>query len=153
MLKECGGGFMLTSKQETFVQNLVKGMSQREAYKNAYNAEKMADKTIDTKACLLFKKEKVRERYDELRGAIKDVEEVRTIMSVIERKEWLTQLIKGEIKEEAATVQQGQLLRYNKDPSLGDRLKAIDTLNKMEGEYKTVLDGSVEVKSKLEDLI
>ena len=61
-LKESGGGYMLTPKQEKFVQNLVKGMSQREAYKDSYNAEKMADSTIDSKACLLFKKEKVRAR-------------------------------------------------------------------------------------------
>ena len=153
MLKESGGGFMLTPKQETFVQNLVKGMSQREAYKNAYNAKKMADRTIDSKACLLFKKENVRARYDELRGAIKDVEEVRTIMSVIERKEWLTKLINGEVKEEATALRGEEIIRYKKAPSLNDKLKALDTLNKMEGEYKTVLDGSVEVKSKLEDLI
>lgn len=144
---------MLTTKQEKFVQNLVKGMSQREAYKDAYNAEKMADKTIDTKACLLFKKEKVRERYDELRGAIQDVEEVRTIMSVIERKEWLTKIINGEVKEEATVLRGEEIIRYKKAPSLNDKLKALDTLNKMEGEYKTVLDGAVEVKSKLEDLI
>ena len=31
--------FMLTVKQEKFVQNLIKGMSQREAYKKAYNAK------------------------------------------------------------------------------------------------------------------
>ena len=36
---------MLTIKQEKFVQNLINGMSQREAYKNSYNASKMKDKT------------------------------------------------------------------------------------------------------------
>lgn len=144
---------MLTPKQDKFVQNLVKGMSQREAYKDSYNAEKMADSTIDSKACLLFKKEKVRARYNELREAIQDVEEVRTIMSVVERKEWLTKLINGEVKEEATTLRGDEILRYEKAPSLGDKLRALDTLNKMDGEYKTVLDGSVEVKSKLEDLI
>ena len=29
---------MLTAKQEQFVQNLINGMSQREAYKNSYDA-------------------------------------------------------------------------------------------------------------------
>lgn len=153
MLKESGGGFMLTPKQEKFVQNLVKGMSQREAYKNSYNATKMTDQSIDTKAYLLFKKVEVRSRYDELRAAIEDAEETRVIMSVLERKEWLTKLIKGEVREEATALRGEEVVRYKKAPSLGDKMKAMDILNKMDGEYKTVLDGSVEVKSKLEDLI
>ena len=128
-------------------------MSQREAYKNSYNAEKMSDKTIDNKAYAIFKKGEVRARYEELRGAIQDVEETRAIMSVIERKEFLTQVIAGEVMEEGTAISQGQLLRFKKKPSLNDRMKAMDILNKMDGEYKTVLDGAVEVKSKLEDLI
>ena len=37
----------LNVKQEKFIQNIVKGMSQREAYKEAYNAT-YADKDIDS---------------------------------------------------------------------------------------------------------
>lgn len=110
---------MLTSKQEKFVQNIVKGMSQREAYKHSYNASNMKDKTIDDKAYLLFKKEEIRTRYEEL---IKKTED-ETIMSVKERKKWLTDVINGKIK-------------YNKKEAyILDKLKAIDILNKMDGEY------------------
>ena len=56
----------LTPKQEMFVQALIAGKSQREAYKEAYNAANMKDKTIDEKACVLFKTDKVRKRYEEL---------------------------------------------------------------------------------------
>ena len=56
----------LTPKQESFVQALIAGKSQREAYKEAYNAANMKDKTIDEKACVLFKTDKVRKRYEEL---------------------------------------------------------------------------------------
>ena len=56
----------LTPKQEAFVQALIAGKSQREAYKEAYNATNMKDKTIDEKACVLFKTDKVRKRYEEL---------------------------------------------------------------------------------------
>ena len=56
----------LTPKQEMFVQALIAGKSQREAYKEAYNAANMKDKTIDEKACRLFANTKVRARYDEL---------------------------------------------------------------------------------------
>lgn len=61
---------MLTQKQERFVQELIKGKSQREAYKTAYNAENMKNKTIDDKASLLFKKEELRARYEELRKGV-----------------------------------------------------------------------------------
>ena len=63
----------LTQKQEKFVQALISGKSQREAYKEAYNAVNMKDATIDSKACLLLKKDYVRARYEELRA----VEEAR----------------------------------------------------------------------------
>lgn len=53
----------LTTKQEIFVQQLVAGQSQRQAYRRAYNAEKMTDKTVDEKASKLFKDGKVRARY------------------------------------------------------------------------------------------
>mgnify|MGYP006999450987 FL=1 len=39
-----------------------------------------------------------------------------------------------------------------KNADLNTKLKAIDTLNKMTGEYKTILDGKVDIK-KLEDLL
>ena len=56
----------LTSKQEKFIQALVAGKSQRQAYKEAYNATKMKDETIDTRACELLKNSKVKARYNEL---------------------------------------------------------------------------------------
>ena len=56
----------LTPKQEMFVQALIAGKSQREAYKEAYNATNMKDETIDVRACELLKKSKVKVRYEEL---------------------------------------------------------------------------------------
>lgn len=60
----------LTLKQEKFVQELIKGKSQREAYKAAYNAKNMLDTTIDRKACELLKNGKVSARYNELRDKL-----------------------------------------------------------------------------------
>lgn len=57
---------MLTLKQEKFVEELIKGKSQREAYKSSYNAKRMKDNTIDRKASLLFKKPEVKARYEEM---------------------------------------------------------------------------------------
>lgn len=56
----------LTPKQEKFVQELVKGKSQRQAYKAAYDASKMKDSTIDRRASELFGNSEVKARYNEL---------------------------------------------------------------------------------------
>ena len=143
---------MLTAKQEKFVKNLIKGMSQREAYKNSYNAKNMKDKTIDNKASKLFKKDEVRARYEKLQEKAED----KAIMSAIERKKWLTQIINGEIKEDVplmTNINSNNEVNTIKCPTkLDTRLKALDTLNKMDGEYTTKLEGSISV-DKLEDLL
>ena len=56
----------LTPKQEKFVMALIGGMSQRQAYKFAYNCKKMKDTSIDVSACELFKKDKIQLRYNQL---------------------------------------------------------------------------------------
>lgn len=58
---------MLTQKQEKYVQGRIAGMSQREAYRAAYDAQGMKDETVDVKAHLVEKKDKVRVRLAELR--------------------------------------------------------------------------------------
>ena len=61
----------LTTKQELFIQGLIKGYSQREAYKMAYEADNMKNESIDVKASNLFKQDKIRLRYEELKNEIK----------------------------------------------------------------------------------
>lgn len=61
----------LTTKQEIFVQRLIEGYSQREAYKFAYNCEKMKDSTIDVEASKLLSNPKVSIRYEELKNELK----------------------------------------------------------------------------------
>ena len=56
----------LTAKQEKYVQGLISGLSQREAYKRAYEASKMKDETIDARASRLLKEYKISARYEEL---------------------------------------------------------------------------------------
>ena len=56
----------LTIKQEKYAQGLFTGLSQREAYKQAYSAEGMSDKCIDEEACILAATPKVSQRIDEL---------------------------------------------------------------------------------------
>ena len=127
---------MLTPKQEKYVQNLVKGMSQREAYKNSYDASKMKDETIDSKASILFKEDKVRKRYEEL---IKKTED-EAIMSAIERKKWLTKVISGEVKHTSYDTNGNS---YENEAYISDKMKAIDILNKMDSLYTIPIKGDV----------
>lgn len=58
---------MLTDKQELYIQNLIKGLSQRQAYREAYPKSKnWKDATVDSRASKLFKSYKVFTRYQEL---------------------------------------------------------------------------------------
>ena len=56
----------LTTKQEIFVQRLLEGNTQAEAYRFAYNCENMKDKTIIEKASKLMAQSNIRARYEEL---------------------------------------------------------------------------------------
>ncbi len=127
---------MLTIKQESFVQNLLKGMSQREAYKNSYNAIKMTDKSIDEKASQLFKEVKIRSRYEELTKQLED----ESIMSAKERMKWLSKVVSGEIKEKKYVYVDGKKNVEDLETDVNTKIKAIDTLNKMDNSYKQTIE-------------
>ena len=112
---------MLTPKQEKFVQEIVKGKSQADAYRSAYACKKMSDKTIWENASRLMADSKVKARVQELRDQIAS----KSIMTAQQRMEWLTQLI------------------GNENVGTTDRLRAIDIMNKMQGEYVQKVDANV----------
>ncbi len=141
---------MLTLKQEKYVQNLVKGMSQREAYKKSYNASKMKDESIDRVASRLFNKVEIKSRYDELMKKARDKSEEKAIMSAVERKEWLSRVISGEIKEKTAVLKtdadgNSKLVEQEFPSSLKTKISALDTLNKMDGQYTTNIKGNLNI--------
>ena len=104
---------MLTAKQEQFVQGIIQGMSQAEAYRAAYPKNKMSDKTVWEAASRLMANSKVTARLEELRRELATP----AIMSAQKRMEWLTGVIQS---DEESTI---------------DKMKAIDILNKMDGQY------------------
>lgn len=119
---------MLTAKQEKFVQNIVRGMSQIDAYKDAYDAEGMSDNAISREASLLMKNPKIAQRHKELgQGAVN-----KTIMTAQERLEYLTDIIKG-IEREQDEV----------PADLNTKIRAIDIMNKMQGEYVQKIEADV----------
>lgn len=69
-------------------------------------------------------------------------------MSAQERMEWLTNVIKGkELDNYTYFDSDGDKVVENKEADINTKIKAIDTLNKMSGEYKTILDGKVGVEN------
>ena len=123
---------MLTAKEEKFSVNVATGMTLTDAYKNAYNAENMKDETIYVKACELAKKDKIKVRIEQLRNEASN----EAILNTIQKKLVLTNIIKSS----------------NSD---NDRMKAIDILNKMDGEYVTKIVGNVDVsyESKIKEVV
>lgn len=113
---------MLTDKQERFAQCIaLEGMSNSDAYRAVYDVGDMKRSTIHTKAYEEVNKPKVAKRIEELKEQAVSPK----IMSAIERKIWLSELIKSE--EEKKDTQ----------------LKALDILNKMDGEYVQKIEAEV----------
>lgn len=113
----------LTIKQEKYVQALIRGLSQRQAYMEAYpGSKKWKEKSVDIAASNLLKNDKVSIRYQELQKKAED----EAIMTSIERKKWLSEIVKtGEISTAGTRI----------PVNSSDRLKAMDILNKMDSEY------------------
>lgn len=139
---------MLTDKQERFCQNIIEGMSQADAYRQAYPNNNMADKTIQENACRLAKKPAVKARIKELRDQLAKP----TIMSAQQRLEYLTRVINGEQGEKMVQMVDGEPIEVDVPTSLKNKLNAIDIMNKMQGEYVTKVEADVasEVNIRIE---
>ena len=82
----------LTDNQEKYVEELIKGKSQREAFRIAYpKSVHWKDNVVDVRACELFKQSKIKVRYDEIHDRIvKEAEDE----CVVSAKEVLRELKK-----------------------------------------------------------
>lgn len=148
----------LTTKQEQFTLNVFSGMSQREAYIKAYDAN-YAIATIDANASRLANNDKVLARLEYLQKKV----ESDKIMEVKERKERLSEIGRGRLTDYQESGQDGGWIsigpespntaalseivsttKYDDDgakPTLITRIKlhnpvnAIQELNKMEKIY------------------
>jgi len=119
---------MLTEQQEKYCVNIVSGMSQTAAYKDAYDAKDMKIESIYVEASKLMDNPKITLRIEELR---KEARSDR-IINTIQKKELLTQWI------------------YDADTSKTDRLKALDILNKMDGEYTEKIEAKQEINISID---
>lgn len=112
---------MLTENQEAFVRYIIEGMNQADAYRAAYPKQRMSDKTIWEAASRLMKNDKVVARLKELRAELAKP----SIMTAQDRLEWLSGIINSD------------------EETTSDRLKAIDLMNKMQGEYVQKVEANV----------
>ena len=124
----------LTAKQEKFVQELIKGKSQREAYKAAYNAKNMSNNSIDREACLLLKNPKVTQRFEELRS------------KVIKRTEEKAIITAEEIIKEIADIARDDIKNYLS-------FKTVKTVVDYDNDGKPIIDYTTVVEMKDSDNI
>jgi hypothetical protein len=104
----------LTAKEEKVVQFIFQGMSQTDAYMDVYKCKSNA--VAEAAASRMLSKVIVKARLNELQGKV----EAKTVLSVTERKEKLTEIIE----------------KANLSPvSTRDGIQAVDLLNKMDKVY------------------
>ena len=151
---------MITQKQENFVQNLFKGMTQRDSWIDAGYSSNYSLALVDTHACNLAKTDKIQTRLAELRGSVAST----NIMSVTRRQERLSEIAEARLTdfvsvdgdsvtidlehEKNAALQEVSIesWRGGKDKRAESRtskiklinpIQAIAELNKMEHIYET----------------
>ena len=110
----------LTAKQEAFAQAVASGLNQSDAYRKAYNAEKMSDKQVWEEASKLFSNPKVAPRVAELKAKLNARLEAKALWS----------------REEAAEVLRKAIslgLDSDSHGKLADAVKSVEVLNKMTG--------------------
>ena len=121
-----GGSVALTPKQEKYVQGLVAGLSQRQAYIQAYSTKNMKDTTIDNNAYKLMQNNEISTRYNELMDEHKE-KALWTREQAVNDLIWLKEQAKKSIKEQdEGYIRQGTSTAY---------VNAIKELNALEGVY------------------
>lgn len=138
----------LTDNQERFVQELIKGKSQREAYRTAYPKCKATDKTVDEKASKLFKVDKVRTRYDEIHDRLIQEAEDECIVDAKEVLRELKRIGFADIKDYLSFRTEKQLVGIDKDTGeeVFDYGQIIHILNSDEVDGRVIQEVSISAK-------
>lgn len=117
---------MLTIQQEKFVTELIKGKSQREAYKTAYPiSQKWKESSVDCNASKLMANTKVKQRYDELllKVVAPDIEDIEAIRkTILETELAIASANLGDLFD-VVTDEDGMLIQRAKSP---DAMKRFD---------------------------
>lgn len=140
-----------SKKQEEFVQKVVQGMPQREAFRSVYK-NKMTDAQVDAEASNMIngtgkyaKNPKIHLRYLELNSAALERSEEKTIADAQEVMEYLTKVLRGESMSEIVVIENtgdfsSKARRMKKEPDEKERLKAAELLGRRYGLYTDKVD-------------
>ena len=124
---------ILSNQQRKFCEEYVNnGNNGTQAYLKAYKTCKK-EETAMVNASRLLRNAKVNEYVTELREELKK----KAIMSAEERMRWLTKVVNGDIKH---ISYDGNGNSYENEAYISDKMKAIDIMNKMDGEYINKLE-------------
>ena len=137
---------MLTLKQEKFVEELIKGKSQREAYKAAYNTSRLKNASIDSLACRLLKGVKVRSRFEELKSQADDKtgDDATSMRAFIIAQ--LQDIASGAAKDEVKDYDsEGVLIKSRTQLRQADRANALDKLSTLYGVDQQV-DNTIQIQ-------
>jgi len=94
MAKKTSSINTLTKPQEIFIQELLKGNTQRQAYLKAYpSKKKWKESSVDTAASNLLKNDKVKTRYTEVLNKMRENEQKNTMWTREESIETLRYVI------------------------------------------------------------
>lgn len=138
----------MNNNQKLFCHEYVKnGNNGTRAYMEVYS--NCTEETARRNASKLLTKTDVKEYIESLQKELKD----EAIMSAKERMEWLTEVVK-DIQREVASIRTADedIIIGDKNADLNTKIKAIDIMNKMTGEYVTKVEGNVGI-TKLEDVL
>lgn len=119
---------VISNQQRKFCEEYVKnGNVATKAYLIAYKSCK-TEKTAGVNASRLLGNARIQEYIKELQDELKK----KAIMSAEERMIWLSKVVNGDIKH---TSYDGNGNSYENEAYISDKMKAIDIMNKMDGEY------------------
>lgn len=116
----------LTAKQEAFAQAVASGLTQSDAYRKAYAAHRMTDKSVHESASRLMRDVKVASRIDALKGKLE------------EKALWSREKSVAVLAEIAAGI----------ESRAGEKVAAVKELNAMHGfnePAKLAIQGAISV--------
>lgn len=126
----------LTKNQRRFCEEYINNSQNgTQAYLKVYKTCKK-EETARTNASRLLTNANIQDYINELQEKLKE----KAIMSAEERMIWLAKVVKGDIKH---TSYDGNGNSYENEAYISDKMKAIDIMNKMTGEYTTNIKGNV----------
>ena len=139
----------LTDKQERFVQELIKGKSQREAYRIAYpRSVKWKNSAVDQNASKLLKNAKVLPRYNELRDRLIQEAEDECIVSAKEVIRELKRIAFADIKDFLSFKTAKTVVGHDKETGepIIDYSQVIEMLNSDEVDGNVIQEVSINSK-------